>query len=77
MFLVCYSQRISRVSYKVLLAVTSLMFILSAAFWVDGIIHIALEISNIVDGKPELNGGNVGQITLFNALVLINVSLCL
>jgi hypothetical protein len=52
----------------------SLMFMLSAAFWVDGIVHIALVIANDVNGKSDLTGTNVGQITLFNALVLVNVS---
>jgi hypothetical protein len=51
------------------------MFTLSAAFWIDGIVHIALLIADVVDGKSNLDPiiADAGQITLFNALILINV----
>jgi hypothetical protein len=50
------------------------MFMLSAALWIDGIVHIALVIANDVNGKSDLKGTNVGEFTLFNALILVNVS---
>jgi hypothetical protein len=50
------------------------MFVLSAAFWVDGIVYIALGIANDVNGKSSETGFSVNQITLFNALILINVN---
>jgi hypothetical protein len=53
---------------------TSLMFALSAAFWVDSIVHVALVITNDV---ARLVGANAGDITIFNALILINVSFLL
>jgi hypothetical protein len=50
------------------------MFVLSAALWIDGIVHIALVIANDVNGKTDLKGANIGEFTLFNALTLVNVS---
>jgi hypothetical protein len=50
----------------------SLIFVLSAALWVDNIFHIALVLANEAN---DVTGASAGEITLFNALVFVSLLL--